>query len=105
PLPRFQSYVEIQRRDLYLGNEHDLYADFPNYNSSLASIQIPRQIYWNHGLFNSYPELYIISRETSPSSSAAESQESSRRLSPSSTWSSQAGAGAVEEGKSETAAL
>ncbi|KAK4996369.1 hypothetical protein LTR66_004004 [Elasticomyces elasticus] len=104
PLPRFQSYVEVQRRDLYLGNEHDLYADFPNYNSSLASIQIPRQIYWNHGLFNSYPELYIISRETSPSSSTAESQESSRRLSPSSTWDSQASAGAVE-GKSETAAL
>ncbi|KAF2157431.1 hypothetical protein K461DRAFT_273610 [Myriangium duriaei CBS 260.36] len=66
PIPRGASIVEVKRHDLYMPNEMELYKEFPNYNSSLASIKLPSNIYWNRYLFGSYDKLYIISPETTP---------------------------------------
>jgi len=84
-IPRGTSYIEVKRHDLYLAEEKEQYETFPNYNSSLASIKVPLLAYLSRMLFGSYDELYIVSPETSPSSSIA--GDDSRRVSPSSTWS------------------
>ena len=83
-IPRYTSYVDIKRHDLYVPSEKQLYADFPNYNSNLASIKVPSLAYWSRLLFGNYQDLYIVSPESSPSSSVAD--EDSRRSSPTSTW-------------------
>lgn len=80
PIPRFQAIVEVKRHDLYLDHEKELYHDIPNYDNSLASIKIPSSLYWSRAFTGSYEELYILSPETSPDS---------RRVSPSSSFSSQ----------------
>ena len=83
-IPRMTSYVDVKRHDLYLPEEKELYSDFPNYDSNLASIKVPSLAYWSRMIFGSYAELYIVSPESSPSSSVAD--EDSRRTSPTSTW-------------------
>lgn len=83
-IPRGTAYVEIKRHDLYLPEEKELYADFPNYDSSLASIKVPTLAYWSRMFLGGYDELYIVSPESSPNSSIAD--EDSRRTSPTSTW-------------------
>lgn len=83
-IPRFTSYISVQRHDLYLPEEKRQYAEYPNYDSNLASIKIPSMAYWSRAIFGSYQDLYIVSPETSPSSSRAD--EDSRRTSPTNTW-------------------
>ena len=77
-IPRGTSHVEIKRHDLYLPDEKELYSEYPNYDSSLASIKVPTLAYWSRMFLGNYDELYIVSPESSPSSS--------RRASPTSTW-------------------
>ena len=77
-IPRGTSHVEIKRHDLYLPDEKELYSEYPNYDSSLASIKVPTLAYWSRMFFGSYDELYIVSPESSPNSS--------RRASPTNTW-------------------
>ena len=84
PIPRLTSYINIKRHDLYLPSERELYADFPNYNSDLASIKIPSLAYWSRLFMGNYQDLYIVSPESSPSSSQADDE--SRRTSPTTTW-------------------
>lgn len=84
PIPRYTSYVDVKRHDLYMPEEKVSYEKFPNYDSSLASIKIPSIPYWSRMFFGSYPELYIVSPETSPSSSMAGG--STRNVSPTSTF-------------------
>lgn len=83
-IPRLSSYVDVKRHDLYLPEEKDLYAELPNYDSSLASIKIPSHAYWSRLFLGNYDNLYIVSPESSPASSVAD--EDSRRTSPTSTW-------------------
>ena len=96
PLPRFTPAVEVKQSDLYFEHEKDAYKQYPTYWTNLASISLPSKVFWSHSLFGSYPELYIVSRERSPSSSEAGSV-GSRKISPSSTWDSHAGSGSVEK--------
>lgn len=91
-IPRWTSYVDIQRHDLYLPTEKDLYASYPNYNSNLASVKVPAMAYWSRLLFGNYQDLFILSPESSPASSQAD--EESRRVSPTNTW-------ARDEGEAE----
>ena len=84
PIPRLTSYINIKRHDLYLPDERARYADFPNYNSDLASVKIPSLPYWSRLLLGNYQDLFIVSPESSPASSQAD--EESRRASPTSTW-------------------
>ncbi|CAK4033161.1 Hypothetical predicted protein [Lecanosticta acicola] len=83
-IPRMSSYVDVKRHDLYLPEEKDMYCELPNYDSSLASIKLPSQVYWSRLFLGSYDNLYIVSPESSPTSSVAD--EDSRRTSPTSTW-------------------
>jgi hypothetical protein len=84
PIPRYTSYVDVKRHDLYMPEEKASYERFPNYDSSLASVKIPSVPYWSRIFLGSYPELYIVSTESSPSSSVASG--STRNVSPTSTF-------------------
>lgn len=65
-------------------DEKASYEKFPNYDSSLASVKIPSIPYWSRMFLGRYPELYIVSPESSPSSSIASG--STRDISPTSTF-------------------
>jgi hypothetical protein len=84
PIPRYTSYVDVKRHDLYMPEEKASYEKFPNYDSSLASVKIPSIPYWSRMFLGRYPELYIVSTESSPSSSIASG--STRNVSPTSTF-------------------
>lgn len=84
PIPRYTSYVDVKRHDLYMPEEKAEYEKFPNYDSSLASVKIPSIPYWSRMFLGRYPELYIVSAESSPSSSVASG--STRHASPTSTF-------------------
>lgn len=79
PISRGQSVVEIKRHDLYLDEERTAYKGFPNYDSSLAAISLPTSVVMRRALSprSTYDQLYIISPETSPDASMANSAEGS----------------------------
>ena len=91
PVPRLTPAVEIKQHDLYFEHEKEPYKQYPTYWTNLASINLPSKVFWSRNLFGSYSELYIVSPERSPGSSEAGSF-GSRKISPSSTWSSHDGA-------------
>lgn len=70
-IPRFATNLEVKRHDLWLGTEQDEYRNLPNYDSSLASIRLPSNVYWGRLLFGQYDNLYIVSPETTPDNSEA----------------------------------
>ncbi|KAF4551369.1 Hypothetical protein D9617_13g098670 [Elsinoe fawcettii] len=72
-IPKRTSYIEVKRHDLFMPYEKDKYSQFPNYNSSLASIRLPSNVYWSRNLFGTYDKLFIVSPETSPASSPSSS--------------------------------
>ncbi|GAB7356967.1 hypothetical protein MBLNU459_g7807t1 [Dothideomycetes sp. NU459] len=76
PIPRFASNIEVKRHDLYLPYEREEYSKYPNYDSSLASIRLPPNVYWGRLIMGSYENLFIVSPETSPDNSEAGSQHS-----------------------------
>ena len=84
PIPRMTSFVDVRRSDLYLPDERDVYAQYPNFTSSLASVKIPRIPYWSRMVFGNYDQLYIVSTEGSPTSSQASG--STRNASPTNSW-------------------
>jgi hypothetical protein len=84
PIPRYTSYVDVKRHDLYMPEEKAIYEKFPNYDSSLASVKIPAIPYWSRMFLGRYPDLYIVSTESSPSSSVASG--STRNVSPTNTF-------------------
>lgn len=62
------------------------YAEKPTLKSSLANVGLPSTAYWKRLFFNSFPELYIVSKSPSPVSSANNSPESSQHVSPVGTF-------------------
>lgn len=68
-IPKRTSYVEVKRHDLFMPYEQEKFRQFPNYDSSLASIRLPSNIYWSRNLFGSYDRLFIVSPEMSPANS------------------------------------
>ncbi|KAF2834838.1 hypothetical protein M501DRAFT_999862 [Patellaria atrata CBS 101060] len=81
-IPRGNSRIEVKTEDLYNEPEKSAYQKFPNAKNSLASIGLPSVVYWKRLLLNEYQDLYIISPESSPSTTP----ESSQHVSPSSTF-------------------
>ncbi|KAI7350193.1 hypothetical protein KC320_g5628, partial [Hortaea werneckii] len=75
PLPRGTSYLDIKRHDLYLPDEKEIYCHYPNYDASLAAIKVPSLPYWSRMFLGNYDELYIVSPESSPTGSMADSSE------------------------------
>jgi len=92
PIPRYTSYVDVKRHDLYMPEEKAVYEKFPNYDSSLASVKIPAIPYWSRMFLGRYPDLYIVSTESSPSSSVASG--STRNVSPTNTFARENSSGA-----------
>ncbi|KAL0257727.1 hypothetical protein SLS55_006890 [Diplodia seriata] len=84
-IPRGDSRVEVKREDLWNDEEKSTYSEFPNSKSGLASVCLPRSVWFKRMLFNQFQDLYIVSPETTPTSSLNGSPESSQ-CSPSSTW-------------------
>jgi hypothetical protein len=81
-IPRGNSRIEVRTEDLLMPEDLAKYAEKPTLKSSLANVGLPSTAYWKRLLFNSFPELYIVSR----SISANNSPESSQHVSPSSTF-------------------
>lgn len=85
-IPRGDSRVEVKREDLWNDVEKSEYCEqYPNSKSGLASVCLPRSVWFKRMLFNQFQDLYIVSPETTPSGSLNGSPESSQ-CSPSSTW-------------------
>jgi len=95
-IPRMTSYLDVKRHDLYLPDEKEAYASLPNYDSNLACIKVPSLAYWSRMFLGNYQELYIVSPESSPGSSVADSE--SKRTSPTHTWSREESEGAAGDG-------
>ncbi|KAJ9659011.1 hypothetical protein H2201_007533 [Coniosporium apollinis] len=81
-IPRGNSRIEVKTEDLYNEPERSAYQKFPNSKNSLASVGLPRAVYWKRLLLNQFQDLYIVSPESSPNSSP----ESSQNCSPSHTF-------------------
>ncbi|KAF2115537.1 hypothetical protein BDV96DRAFT_492895 [Lophiotrema nucula] len=87
-IPRGNSRLDVRTEDLMLPEDLKKYAEKPTLKSSLANVGLPSSAYWKRLLFNSYPDLYIVSRSVTPSpiSSVNNSPESSQHVSPSTTF-------------------
>ncbi|KAF2007690.1 hypothetical protein P154DRAFT_541075 [Amniculicola lignicola CBS 123094] len=87
-IPRGNSRLEVRTEDLLPPEDLVKYAKKPTLKSSVANVGLPSIAYWKRLLFNSYPELYIVSRSITPSpdSSVNNSPESSQHVSPSTTF-------------------
>ncbi|KAF2687881.1 hypothetical protein K458DRAFT_485059 [Lentithecium fluviatile CBS 122367] len=87
-IPRGNSRVEVRTEDLLMPEDLAKYGDKPTLKSSLANVGLPSSAYWKRLLFNSYTDLYIVSRSITPSpqSSTNNSPENSQHVSPSSTF-------------------
>jgi len=77
PVPRYCSYLDIKRHDLFLPEEKAEYASKPNYDSSLAAIKIPMGPYFGRIFMGTYDNLYIVSPECATSGSPTDSMKSS----------------------------
>jgi len=88
PIPRGNSRLEVRTEDLLPPGDVEKFAMKPTLKTSLANIGLPSSAYWKRLLFNSYPDLYIVSRSITPSpeSSKNNSPESSQHVSPSTTF-------------------
>ncbi|CAI6335103.1 unnamed protein product [Periconia digitata] len=86
-IPRGNSRLEVRTEDLLPPDDVEKFAMKPTLKSSLANVGLPSSAYWKRLLFNSYPELYIVSRSVTPSpeSSRFNSPESSKNNSPESS--------------------
>lgn len=86
-IPRGNSRLEVRTEDLLMPDDVEKFAMKPTLKASLANVGLPSSAYWKRLLFNSYPELYIVSRSVTPSpeSSKNNSPESSQHVSPSTT--------------------
>jgi hypothetical protein len=86
-IPRGNSRLDVRTEDLLM--PHDLEkSKTKSPTGSLANVGLPSTAYWKRLLFNSFPELYIVSRSHTPTpdSSVNNSPESSQHVSPSTTF-------------------
>ncbi|KAI9727296.1 MAG: hypothetical protein M1828_006915 [Chrysothrix sp. TS-e1954] len=79
---RGTSRLDIKTCDLWTEPERTAYHRFPNAKSSVASVGLPRGVYWRRMFFGHFQDLYILSPESSPSSSVAASPDNTTDSSP-----------------------
>jgi hypothetical protein len=72
-IPWGNSSVEVQHGDLFPEPLRSRLAHLPNMKLSLSAITLPRSVYWKR-ILGQYKELYIVSPESSPSTSPENSQ-------------------------------
>jgi hypothetical protein len=80
-IPWGNSRVEVHQQDLFPDRDRSRFAHMPTMKLSLASVNLPRPVYWKR-LLGQYRDLYIVSPESSPNNSP----ESSQQISPNSTF-------------------
>jgi hypothetical protein len=95
-IPRGNSRVEVRGEDLFPEEDRKRFSEAEDQPtlyrgtlmSSLANVGLPSSAYWKNLLFNSFPELYIISKSpsTTPNSSADNSPEASQHVTPRTTY-------------------
>jgi hypothetical protein len=87
-IPRGNSRLEVRAEDLMMPEDLEKYKEKPTLKSSLANVGLPSTAYWKRLLFNSFPDLYIVSKSVTPSpgNSANNSPENSQHVSPSTTF-------------------
>ncbi|KAF2203897.1 hypothetical protein GQ43DRAFT_365768 [Delitschia confertaspora ATCC 74209] len=87
-IPRGNSRLEVHAEDLLLPEEARLYGNKPTMKASVANVGLPSVAYWKRLAFNSFPELYIVSKSISgsPTSSTSNSPENSQHVSPATTF-------------------
>lgn len=70
-IPRGASRIDVHARDALPERERAVAdkAALPTAELALASIGLPRSVYWRRLLFGQFSELYILSPETSPAGS------------------------------------
>jgi len=87
-IPRGNSRIEVCGEDLFPEKDRKRFSDRPTVKSCLANVGLPSSAYWKNLLFNSFPELYIISKSpsTTPNSSAENSPEASQHVTPTATF-------------------
>lgn len=87
-IPRGNSRLEVHAEDLLLPADLEKYKQKPTLKASVANVGLPSAAYWKRLLFNSFRELYIVSKSPTPSpeSSPNNSPESSQHVSPSTTF-------------------
>lgn len=85
-IPRGASRVHIQTKDLWNDAERKKWSDYPNASLSVASVGLPRTVYWRRMMMNEFRILYIVSPDHSPASSEDPSPNSSQHVSPANTF-------------------
>jgi hypothetical protein len=90
PIPRGNSRVDVHGEDLMCPEDRERYADKMTVKTSLANVGLPSGAYWKRLVFNSFPELFILSKgitpTNSPNSSENSSPENSQHVSPATTF-------------------
>ena len=81
-IDRGVSRLEIKTCDLWNEPERTAYCRYPNAKSNIASVGLPRGVYWRRMLFGHFQDLYILSPESSPASSRNTSPEDTAESSP-----------------------
>lgn len=82
-IPRGNSRIDVKTEDLLMPEDLERCRDKKfMLQSSMANVGLPSSAYWKRLLFDSYPELYIVSRSLTPSpaSSAHNSPSSSQHV-------------------------
>ncbi|KAF2711329.1 hypothetical protein K504DRAFT_475211 [Pleomassaria siparia CBS 279.74] len=86
PIPRGNSRLEVHAEDLMNPQDLQKFGEKPTLKASLANVGLPSTAYWKRLLFNSFPELYIVSKAISPSNSANNSPTESQVVTPAHTF-------------------
>jgi hypothetical protein len=87
-IPRGNSRLDVRTEDLLMPDDLEKYKSKPTLKSSLANVGLPSSAYWKRLIFNSYQDLYIVSKSITPSpeSSQNNSPESSQHVTPTTTF-------------------
>jgi hypothetical protein len=87
-IPRGNSRLDVRAEDLLMPEDREKYKHKPTLQSSVANVGLPSSAYWKRVLFDSYKDLYIVSKspKATPESSLTNTPESSQHVSPSTTF-------------------
>ncbi|KAF2272116.1 uncharacterized protein EI97DRAFT_234139 [Westerdykella ornata] len=87
-IPRGNSRLDIRMEDLLSPDDVEKHKDKIIPDWSVANVGLPSGPYWKRLLFDSYPELYIVSKSATatPEGSQNNSPENSQHVTPSTTF-------------------
>lgn len=86
PIPRGASRINLKTKDLWTIQERNSWGTLPNAQLSVASVGLPRSVYWRRMMMGHFQTLYIISPDHSPASSESSSPNDTHHPTPASTF-------------------